>query len=131
MWTLIKIVIPKIKARWEDVAYCMGYDIYFVEATKKQFINLDEQCKKVFTDWLTTSHGPTPKTWQILLSKLNDVEDLKAAVESIEKELIEQHELDQVTSNTYISNSLFTPKIQLLFLVLAFMVALAIRSYIL
>jgi len=91
MWNLIKIVIPKVKASWEDVAYSMGYDVYFVEATKEDFSNLDKRCRKVFTDWLTTSHGPTPKTWQTLLSKLKDVDDLKAAVESIDKELSEHY----------------------------------------
>ena len=91
MWNLTKIVIPKIKARWEDVAYSMGYDVYFVEATKEEFSKLDKRCRQVFTDWLTTSHGPTPKTWEILLSKLKDVNDLVAAVESIEKALTEHH----------------------------------------
>jgi len=93
MWNLIKIVIPKIKAEWEDVAYCMGYNVNFVVATKEDFGNSDKQCKHIFTDWLRTSHGPVLKTWQILLSRLKDVENLNAAVESIEKELIEQHKL--------------------------------------
>lgn len=69
--------IPKVKASWEDVAFCMGYDVYFVKAAKEQFSTLDKQCKQVFTDWLITSHGPTPKTWQTLLSKLKDIDDLK------------------------------------------------------
>jgi len=91
MWDLIKIVIPKIQAEWEDVAYCMGYDVNFVAATKEDFSNSDKRCRHILTDWLRTSRGPAPKTWQTLLSKLKDVENLKAAVERIEKELIEQH----------------------------------------
>ena len=91
MWNLIKIVVPKVKASWDHVAYSMGYDVYFVKATKKDFSTLDERCEQVFTDWLTTSHGPTPKTWETLLSKLKNVDDLVAAVESIEKELTEHY----------------------------------------
>jgi len=89
MWNVIKIVIPKVKASWEDVAYSMGYDVYFVKATREGFNSLEKRCRQVFTDWLMTSHGPAPKTWHTLLSKLKDVDDLTAAVESIEKELTE------------------------------------------
>ena len=35
MWSLIKIVIPKIQAEWEDVAYSMQYDVAAVKAFKK------------------------------------------------------------------------------------------------
>ena len=88
MWTLIKIVIPKVKASWINLAYSMGYSVNAVRGFEGDGRNLDEQCRKLFEDWLTTGHGHTPKTWQTLLDHLKQVDDLTAAVEEIEKELI-------------------------------------------
>ena len=82
MWELINIVIPKIKAKWKDIAYCMRYQPYEVDAiaTDPECHDLKERCVKLFTDWLDTSHGPTPKTWEILLEHLKCVDGLTAAV---------------------------------------------------
>ena len=88
MWELIKIVIPKIKVKWEDVAYRMRYEVHEVEAMKRESHDLEECCMKLFTNWLKTNHPPTPKTWQTLLDHLKCVDDLTAVVEQIEKELI-------------------------------------------
>ena len=77
----------------------MGYDVDFVATKKEDFSNSDKRCRHILTDWLRTSYGPAPKTWQTLLSKLKDVESLKAAVESIEEELIEQHKLQSNSQN--------------------------------
>lgn len=88
MWILINIAIPKIKAKWKDVAYSMGYNIYEVNAIETESRNLKECCEKLFYNWLTTKHGPTPKTWQTLIECLKQVDELTAAVEEIEKELI-------------------------------------------
>jgi len=90
MRILIKIVIPKIKAKWKDVAYLMGYNEYDVDAIATESPhNLKECCEKLFTNWLMTSHGPTPKTWHTLIEHLKQVDELTAAVEEIEKELID------------------------------------------
>ena len=88
MWELINIVIPKIKAKWEDVAYCMRYKVHEVKAIATESHDLKERCMKLFTNWLTTSHSPTPKTWQTLLDHLKRVDELTTAVVQIEKELI-------------------------------------------
>ena len=87
MWELTKIVIPKIKAHWEGLAYCMGYSIGEVEEFDKEGKgDLHECCEKLFINWLTTSHGTKPKTYQTLLDHLKKI-DLTAASEAIEKEL--------------------------------------------
>ena len=88
MWDIIKIVIPKVKASWEELAYSMGYDVSAVKGFEKDGRNLDEQCRKLFEDWLTTGRSCTPKTWQTLLQQIKRVDGLTAAVEEIEKKVI-------------------------------------------
>ena len=88
MWELTKIVIPKIMSEWESLAFCMRYRPEEVEVFRKEQ-NLKDCCKKLFTNWLTTGHGPKPKTYQILLKHIKEVEALKAVSEVIEKELTE------------------------------------------
>ena len=88
MWNLIKIVIPKIKAEWENVAYSMGYDPSTVDAIENECNgNLDKCCKKFFKDWLTTNNGCTPKTWQKVIERIKAVDNLTAAAENISMEL--------------------------------------------
>ena len=88
MGFLIKYVIPKVKAYWEDVAYvALNYDIPDVEAIKKKHHDVKECCRELFKDWLMTEHGVKPKTWFILLQQLREVEELPTVVEVIEEEL--------------------------------------------
>ena len=88
MWHLIKIVIPKIKEEWENVAYSMGYDPSAVDAIENKCNgNLDKCCKKLFKYWLTTNDGCTPKTWQKVVERIKAVDNLAAAAENISMEL--------------------------------------------
>ena len=87
MWDLIKIVIPKVKAEWEYLAYSMEYNIATVKATKKDCSDSEECCKTLFEDWLSTDHGAAPKTWSTLLQKIRDVDSLAAAVDNIKGQL--------------------------------------------
>ena len=84
---MIKIVIPKIKAEWENVAYSMQYGINDVNGIEKDSSNLTEMCQKLFKNWLTSSKGITPKTWHTLLKCIRDVDDLAVAAENIDTEL--------------------------------------------
>ena len=88
MWTLIKIVVPKIKAEWELVAFSMNYDLYTVKAIREDYQNEKECCKRLFEDWLSSSRGVKPKTWNVLLGRIKHVPSLRMAAESIEKQLI-------------------------------------------
>ena len=88
MFELIQFVIPKILAEWETVAYAMRYDPNNIQAFKGDTHDANECCKKLFSNWITTSHGPTPKTYQTLLNHIKKIDNLKAASEAIEKELI-------------------------------------------
>ena len=89
IWELTSIFTPKIKALWKDLAFCMRYSPGEVEAFKKDSIDLHERCEKLFVNWLTTDHGPKPKTYQTLLKHIKKIKDLTSASEAIEKELIE------------------------------------------
>ena len=88
MEDIIEIVIPKILAEWEYVAYALRYQIRSVKAIKaKCNDNPKKCCKELFEDWLSTNHGASPKTWSTLLDKLKKVEDLAAARDEIMEEL--------------------------------------------
>ena len=89
MWELTEFVIPEIKDNWDSFAYCMRYTIGEVKAFRKDSHNLKECCIKLFSDWLTTGHGPVPETYQTLLDHIKKVKDLATASEEIEKQLIE------------------------------------------
>ena len=89
MRNLIKVVIPKVKAEWEELAYCMTYEIGEVNAFKRDSRNVQECCRKLLEDWLSTDHGPVPKTYKTLLNRIKEVQALNTASEKIERELIE------------------------------------------
>ena len=82
------IVIPRIKAEWEDVAFALRYKIVTVNSIKeKHKENPKKCCRELFKDWLSTDHGVSPKTWSTLLNKLKEVEDLATATQEISNEI--------------------------------------------
>ena len=89
MWELIEIVIPKIEAEWRNLAYCMRYTPQEVNAFKKDSQDLQECCVKLFENWLTTSHGPKPKTYETLLNHIKKIGKLVTISDTIKEELIE------------------------------------------
>ena len=88
MRKLKKLVIPEVKAHWEDLAYSMDYETAEINAIKRDGKDVSEQCTKLFEDWLATNHGCTPKTWQKLLERIKEVPKLYAAEERIKKNLL-------------------------------------------
>ena len=85
MHLLNKIVIPKIKTDWKDVAYSMGYESDVVKAIEKEsYYQMKECCQNLFAEWLK-KRDPT---WEVLLRYIKDVDDLVAAAEKIEEELV-------------------------------------------
>ena len=79
-----EIIIPNVKAHWKDLAYAMKYSIEDVKGFDGNGRSLEERCENLITDWLTSSHGPTPKTYQTLLNYIKKVNLLTAAAEKIE-----------------------------------------------
>ena len=89
MWELIEFVIPKVKAQWKELAFCMRYSIEEVDGFARDGKGLHDCCKKLFMNWLNTDHGTKPKNYKTLLKYIRYIDNLTAAAETIEKELIE------------------------------------------
>ena len=70
----------------------MDYDLHTISAIERESRDLQHCCQKLFTDWLTTSNGPTPKTWKTLLECIEDVEELTAALGEIKAGLVRGNE---------------------------------------
>ena len=89
MGDLNYIVVPKIKAHWEDVAYALRFKIHDVQAIKEKYHEDPKKCcVQLFADWLSTNKGVTPKTWPTLLAKLKKVEELTEVVENIKAAIV-------------------------------------------
>ena len=86
---LTKIVIPRVKAHWKDLAYAMKYGIGDVEGFYKDGRDLQERCVNLITDWIKTNHFPMPQTYQTLLKYIRKVDNLSTASVEIEKKLVE------------------------------------------
>jgi len=88
MSDLIRIVIPRIKAEWEDVAFALRFKIETVKAIMSKHKGDPKKCcRELLMDWLSTHHGVSPKTWSVLLKNLKQVEELVKVTEEIIKEL--------------------------------------------
>ena len=90
MFHIIDVVIPKIRADWEYVAYSMRYSIPEVKAFAKDSSNSKQSCMNLFIDWLSTPHDVNPKTWHTLLDRIKAIHSLRVVAEDIEKEIIER-----------------------------------------
>ena len=88
-WKVNTIVIPNIMSHWKDVTLIsLQYDASMVERLEKQYTSDDKMCcTKLFDDWLNSENGVSPKTWQTLLTQLNEVEGLADKVKEIIKRL--------------------------------------------
>ena len=87
-----RIVIPRIQAEWEDVAYALHYKIAEVNVIKvKCNENPRNYCRELFKDWLSTDHVVKPKTWSTLLTKLKEIDDLATATNEIESILQQEN----------------------------------------
>ena len=88
MGELNKIVVERINAEWEDVAYALRYEICVVESIKVRHNNDPKKCcKELLIDWLKTNHGVGEKNWSTLLKSIGEVESLMAANDDILKDL--------------------------------------------
>ena len=85
MWQLNEIVVQRVMACWEDIAYTsLRYDIPVVEGIKAKHKDDPRMCcQELFKDWLSTEHGVSPKTWKKFLDQLTKVPQLTKSVEDI------------------------------------------------
>ena len=86
MFQLYKIVVPKIMAHWEEVAYisfhCDQPKVEAIEAKHKS--DPKKCCQELIKHWMQTENS---KTWETLLKQLNEVDELTAIGEEILKQL--------------------------------------------
>ena len=87
MRNLIKIVIPRIEADWEDLAYLLEFGMTTVKNIREGCCDNKKRCKKLFVVWLSSSEGVAPKTWSKLLERIKEVDSSERASEDIKKEL--------------------------------------------
>ena len=89
MFELTQIVIPKIQAEWESLAYCMKYTPEEVNDFRRDSQDSGECCKNLLVDWISTGHDPNPKTYLVLLKYIQRIHQLRAVSEAVAEELIE------------------------------------------
>jgi len=88
MRLLKEFVIPKMAAKWKDVADFLDYDLNTIDIIEDQCKCDCEKCSdKLFRDWLTTNHGVEPKTWTTLLMRMKRIPFLATATSDIERDL--------------------------------------------
>jgi len=87
MGDLNKIVVPKVMAYWDEVAYALRYEVHNVHSFREKSQNPKKCCQKLFEDWLSTKNGASPKTYSTLLSKLREVEELAGVIDKIVQEV--------------------------------------------
>ena len=88
MKDLIVIVIPKIQAEWEDVAFMLSFEIPEVNNIREKYKDPRKCCRELFIQWLQASCGIGPKTWATLLENLKKITLFAAVTEEIEQELL-------------------------------------------
>ena len=89
MFELTQIVIPKIQAEWESLAYCMKYTPEEVNDFRRDSQDSGECCKNLLVDWISTGHDPNPKTYLVLLKYIQRIHQLRAVSEAVAEELID------------------------------------------
>ena len=89
MYELTEIVIPKIMTEWETLAYCMRYEPSDVIGFRADSRDLKQSCKELFINWITTDHGPKPKTYQTLLNYIKKIKNLAASLDAIKEKLLQ------------------------------------------
>ena len=94
MFTLDKVVIPKIMNQWEYIAEGFHYDLAVITAIKrKERDDPKECCREFFKDWLTTEHGAGQKVWTTLFDTLREIDEISTNV--IEKMIAKVKQLKQ------------------------------------
>jgi len=89
MHYLNKLIIPKIEACWEDVAYALDFNIEKVDSIKEKHKGDPKKCCQEFLKfWLKTNHGVSPKNLLTLLDKISEVEELAMVCKEVLEKLL-------------------------------------------
>ena len=92
MGDIVTIVIPKISAQWDQVAYALYFEPPDVDAIAVKCLKDPQKCcQEVFIEWLYKGRGTISKTWSVLLETLKKI-GLVKAVEDITEELYDANQ---------------------------------------
>jgi len=82
------IIVPKVSAYWHVVLVYLEYDVTFKKELEKNHKGNPRQCcTALFEDWLTSSRGVGPKTYNNLLEVLSQIPDIASSVSEIKEYL--------------------------------------------
>ena len=88
MKQLLTIVVPRIAAEWDKVAYFLEFNISSIKIIRQQYWNVPKECcYHLLEEWISTDEGVTPKNWTTLLSVLKQIKELTNVCSEIEKDL--------------------------------------------
>jgi len=78
------IIAPKVSAYWNRILYHLEYDVAFKKELEKKYMGDPRQCcTTLLEDWITSSRGVGPKTYNNLLEVLGQLPELVSVVAEI------------------------------------------------
>jgi len=82
------IIVPKVSAYWHVVLVYLEYDVVFKkELEKKHKGDPQKCCTALFEDWITSSRGVGPKTYNKIIDVLNEFPDTSSCTAEIKRSL--------------------------------------------
>lgn len=85
MKDLVAIVVPRISAEWNTVAYYMDFKIAEIKIIREKCREDPEKCCiELLERWLQVK---SDRNWEMLLNVFNQVRNLTAVSEQIENDL--------------------------------------------
>ena len=78
------IIAPKVSAYWHVVLVHLEYDVAFKKELEKKHKGDPRQCcTALFEDWITSSRGVGPKTYNKLLEVFSQIPDIASSTAEI------------------------------------------------
>ena len=85
-----KHVIPRISAEWETVSAYLEYSVQMKNTIRSAHRGFPKECcAALIEDWISTSNGVKPKTWQKFIAVLSEISELALSTKQI-KECLHQ-----------------------------------------
>ena len=97
MELISEIIVPKVSAYWHVVLVYLEYDVVFKKELEKKHKGDPRQCcTALFKDWITSSRGVGPKTYNKLLEILNQIPDIASSASEI-KGFLDNEEIKETS----------------------------------
>ena len=80
------IIAPKVSAYWHVILVHLEYDVAFKKELEKKHKSDPRQCcTALFEDWITSSRGVGPKTYNKLLEVFSQIPDIASSTAEIKR----------------------------------------------